>query len=452
MIPGFSPEEFARVLHENLSPTSPIQSQQHLFGRETQFDQIQQSLYAPGRSVFIYGDRGVGKTSLAQTVAYAQHSSSDNPVLIACEPSSTFIGLMQSTLQHLDTATPHDSTVVHKIKLGFKGVGIEAERTKRQEQPPNDPAPVDLNSVMASLAEISEVRSGSAAVVVIDEFDRIASDSERSRFADFIKQVGDQRLPIKFVFCGVADSLQKLLGAHGSCYRYLDGVELKNLPWEARFAIIDNAAKSLSVRVDDRPRMRIAAISDGFPHYIHRMCEQLFWQMFKDPLPCEVPTAAHYQQAVALSVLRIEQHLRVTYEKAIMKDSPGYEQVLWAVADHSDMVRNTEAIYDSYVQIMNESDGDAETMDRPTLVSRLNTLKGAGSGHILISPRKGWYQFREGMMRGYVRLRAEEQGCELALDYQAAAGRTSISTWRPRPARRRFGTRPEDWKKLEHPK
>lgn len=136
MIPGFSPEEFARVLHENLSPTSPIQSQQHLFGRETQFDQIQQSLYAPGRSVFIYGDRGVGKTSLAQTVAYAQHSSSDNPVLIACEPSSAFIGLMQSTLQHLDTATPHDSTVVHKIKLGFKGVGIEAERTKRQEQPP----------------------------------------------------------------------------------------------------------------------------------------------------------------------------------------------------------------------------------------------------------------------------------------------------------------------------
>lgn len=83
-------------------------------------------------------------------------------MLIACEPSSTFIGLMQSTLQHLDTASPHDSTVVHKIKLGFKGVGIEAERTKRQEQPLNDPAPVDLNSVMASLAEISEARSALA--------------------------------------------------------------------------------------------------------------------------------------------------------------------------------------------------------------------------------------------------------------------------------------------------
>jgi hypothetical protein len=29
-------EEFARILHANVSPTSPIQSQEHLYGREKQ--------------------------------------------------------------------------------------------------------------------------------------------------------------------------------------------------------------------------------------------------------------------------------------------------------------------------------------------------------------------------------------------------------------------------------
>jgi hypothetical protein len=33
-------------------------------------------------------------------------------------------------------------------------------------------------------------------VIVIDEFERITNDSERMLFADFIKQVGDQSVPI----------------------------------------------------------------------------------------------------------------------------------------------------------------------------------------------------------------------------------------------------------------
>ena len=266
----------------------------------------------------------------------------------------------------------------------------------------------DLNAIVSSLLEVSASRKNESAVIVIDEFDRISDDVERAHFADFIKQVGDQRIPIHFVFCGVAESLQKLLGAHGSCYRYVDGIELKTLTYDARFEIIDNVAKALGVWVDDRPRLRIAAISDGFPHYIHRMCEQLFWQMFKNPRPCEVPTADHYQQAVALSVLRIEQHLRITYDKAVLKDASGYEQVLWVVADHSDLIRNTEGIHGSYIDLMNGSDGEMQVLERHTVVARLNALKGPACGNILLSPRKGWYQFRESMMRGYVRLRAEE--------------------------------------------
>src|ERR1700676_772653 len=156
------------------------------------------------------------------------------------------------------------------------------------------------------------------------------------------------------------------------------------------------------------------AISDGFPHYIHRMCEELFWEMFEDPADCTTPTIDHYREAVIQSVLGIEQHLKHTYEQAVMKEAPGYEHVLWAMADHADLIRKTESIYDSYVALSNRAGDEISTiLDRQTVVTRLNMLKNASCGRILASAKKGWYYFRENIIRGYVRLRAEEQGCEL---------------------------------------
>ena len=454
MIDNLSREEFVRILHRNVSPTSPIQSQEHLFGRERQMEMVEQALYAPGRSVFIYGDRGVGKTSLAQTAAYCHQSASHNPILLACDPRSTFAGVMSSAIRQLSDARSERSvTTTHKGAIGYRGFGISGERTTHEGIVPRIQTATDLNEIVTELLEVGAGRGNENAVIVIDEFDRIADDVERTHFADFIKQIGDQRVPIRFVFCGVAGSMQKLLGAHASCYRYLDGIELKTLTWDARYEIIDNVAKALGVRVEDRPRYRIAAISDGFPHFIHRMCEQLFWQMFNDPLPCEVPTAGHYQEAVVRSVQGIEQHLMQTYEQAVMKDAQGYEQVLWAVADHSDMTRNIEGIYQSYLNIMGNDDDGVEVLDRQTVVRRLSALKGSSCGSILASARSGWYRFSESMMRGYVRLRAEEQGLELALDYSAASRPSSDLAWRQRGARRgKMGTKPQDWEKLRNPK
>jgi archaellum biogenesis ATPase FlaH len=453
MIGNLSMDEFAEILHANISPTSPIQSEEHLVGRAKQLQQVAQALYAAGRTIFIYGERGVGKTSLAQTVAYSHQSSTHDPILLACTPETTFTGLLSEALAHLQNGKRNTSTTAHNIKVGIKGFGVEYGRNRHEEIVPQINAAADLNSVANALIEAAEARRNEKTVVVVDEFDRITSDTERAHFADFIKQLGDQKISVRFVFCGVAESLQKLLGSHGSCYRYLESIELKTLSYDARFEIIDNAAKALGVVVDSPPRYRIAAISDGFPHYIHRMCENLFWQMHNDPIVCTSPTGNHYREAVAQSVMGIEQHLRQTYDKAVMKDAQGYEEVLWAVADRGDLIRRTDDIYDSYLKVMESAEGEeGGVLDRQAVMARLNSLKGKSCASILMSNRKGYYQFHEGIMRGYVRLRAEERGCELALEYSAGTTSTPSSTFRPRLARRgRFGTRPADRKKLEHP-
>lgn len=446
MIASFSDdrEAFARVLHANISPASPIQSQEHLHGREKQVQQIEQALYAPGRSIFIYGDRGVGKTSLAQTVAYSHQSAGHDPVLVACNPTATFAGIMAHVIAVLGPPKQggNESSTKAKVVLPVKSVplGLEVEHTRKPGEELREGA-FHLNSTVERLLRIAHERKDENTVVVLDEFDRIDNAVERTHFADFIKQIGDQQVPVRFVFCGVADSMQKLLGAHGSCYRYLEGVELQRLSWEARFEIINNAANALGVTVDERPRLRIAAISDGFPHYVHLICEKLFWQMFNDHAPCTTPSIDHYREAVSEAVMGIEQHLKSNYDRAISTDSSDYEELLWAMADHRDFIRSSESVYESYVQLFGgvlDADAGAPMLDRATVTARLNALKGQSRGGILsaVSNRRGWYQFTESIMRGYVRLRAEEQDLELAQDYSGVSGPSINQAYPVRGARR----------------
>jgi hypothetical protein len=56
------------------------------------------------------------------------------------------------------------------------------------------------------------------------------------------------------------------MAAHESADRYFHAVSLGRLPWEARFEIVNNAADALGIEIDDHTLIRIARISDGFPH------------------------------------------------------------------------------------------------------------------------------------------------------------------------------------------
>ena len=187
MIRGLSHEEFVKILHTHLSPTSPIQSQEHLFGRSKQLQRIEQALYAPGRSVFIYGDRGVGKTSLAHTVAFSHQASRHDPVLLACLPTTTFSGLLAKALCALRPDLSKRSSTTHSAKVGYRGMGLEVGRTVQAE--PELQTTYDVNGVIAKLLSIAAARNNENTVVVVDEFDRMSSDEERAQFADFIKQV-----------------------------------------------------------------------------------------------------------------------------------------------------------------------------------------------------------------------------------------------------------------------
>ena len=156
-------------------------------------------------------------------------------------------------------------------------------------------------------------------------------------------------------------------------------------------------------------------ISDGFPHYIHLLTEKLLWKIFEDPVAVKTTTPAHYSAAVTAAVLDIEPHLKAMYEKASLKYKADYETVLWAVADDHQLKRRSTDIFNSYSRIMRSLGEDP--LPRETFNQRMNALKRPTHASILKANRQGWYEFTEAVVRGYVRLRAEDRGVQLGNEH-----------------------------------
>lgn len=412
-IRGFNRSQFEQVLPTLLTPTTPIRSAEFLRGREKILEDIRRAFIQPGRHVFIHGDRGVGKTSLAQTAANEHQSSSAPPIFVGCDNKSTFYSVARSIGVKLQPADPSITKTVSggKLGVGWRGLSAEAHRTIERGSIPEFKT---IDDVVAAISFLASKHPASS-VIVIDEFERIKDEQERMLFADFIKQAGDQSLPIKMIFCGIGSSLSDLLDAHHSCYRYLTAIALERLGYHPRLEIIVHAISSLGLKIESTSAYRIAMISDGFPHYVHLITEKLLWEAFQDEEEITETKPQHYTEAVRAAVLDIEPHLKQMYEKASQKYKADYESVLWAVADHHELKRRSTDIYNSYRRIMH-SQGE-EPLPRETFNQRMNSLKRPNHASILTANRQGWYEFSEAVVRGYVRLRAEHRGVALGNEH-----------------------------------
>jgi hypothetical protein len=59
----------------------------------------------------------------------------------------------------------------------------------------------------------------------------------------------------------------------------------------------------------------------------------------------------------------------------------------------------------------------------------MNYLKQPSHGEILIGSRQGWYELREPILRGYIRLRAEAEGIELAQEHPRQEGARKLNLY-----------------------
>lgn len=402
-----------------ISPARPIQSIEYLRGRAKELERIKRALFAPGRHVFIYGDRGIGKSSLAAAAA-AQAQSADAPYIdVSCSPDSTF----RSVIANIGCQAVRLSRI-HKTKRTLSA-GLEVRFLRASasvEISENDLYEVirNVGDAVEVLREVAAVHS-ERPVVVIDEFDRMADEKERALFSDLVKQLGDKGVNVTFFFTGVAPTLDQLLGAHPSAIRQFETIELEKLNWTARWDITVNALGKFGVEIEDNIRTRIAAVSDGYPAYVHLITEKLLWRLWDAPEVVTNVEWAHYHGAIEDAIISVNAELKRPYEQAVNQRTEDFEEVLWATADSEYLDRDLKQIFSSYTYVMRQRPGRT-ALEYKQFTATLNKLKTKSCGEIIVASRferRGWVAYRESMLRGYARMRAEAGNINLVGEQEA---------------------------------
>ena len=412
-IGGFDHQSFGQKLNTLVFPAQPIRSIEHLFGRENELNRIEKALFAPGRQIFIYGDRGVGKSSLAATVANQYQSADAEYIDVSCSPDATLSTVVANIAYQAVKASR-----IHKV---HQRQALSSDLKYLKVDQVTESTLHDLHKVIHTLLDALEVLREVSAIhsekpiVVIDEFDRMKSIEQRNLFADLIKHLGDKNINIKFIFTGVGRSLEELLGAHQSAIRQLETIELPRLSWEGRFDILLTALKEFRISIDRDIYLRIAAISDGYPYYVHLITERLLWRLFERPEVVSRVNREDYFDALKDAIDSISAELKRPYEMAINQRSGDYEEVLWSTADSEFLQRYVKDMYSSYQFIMNQIPSK-QPLDYGKYSNRIRSLKNASCGAILIPDeyKSGLYSYRENILRGFVRMQAEANGIKLA--------------------------------------
>lgn len=412
-------EEKFDIIAQNLTPRRPIRSAEYLRGRLPVLEDLERDLRHFHSVAFIYGHRGVGKTSLARTAAQNVHGSGNEHIYIACAPGARMLQIFREIGEEM-LKRLFQSNKISDIK---KKVDVEisltpAIRTSFEKDAPQLQSFSDANAAIRVLKELDDLFPESeSTVVVLDELE-VLDDNDRADLAYLVKQIGDQEFRVKFILVGIAENVHELIGAHGSVPRYLKEVSLQPLTPQDLMDIVSTAANALRIDVPRDILYRIAIIGNGFPHFAHLMGMSLLTEAVL--AGANHTTDAVYKRGVNRAVSESYQELRIPYETATQRGEDYFKHLIWALA-HSDTVDmrtdNWTATYKELARANNWAIASDEKIR-----NAISNLGKENYGALVINTparygsadkRYRYKRFKETLMRGHVRLQAEDEGVSI---------------------------------------
>ncbi len=203
------------------------------------------------------------------------------------------------------------------------------------------------------------------------------------------------------------------LGSHRSAIRQLETIELPRLSWDARWEIALHALQQFNIELGRDIYIRLAAVSDGYPYYVHLIVEKLLWVLFEKEEPVLSVTWDDYFQALDNAILSISAEMARPYELAINQRSQDYEEVLWSTSADEWQGAYLSTMHARYTGIMAQIE-NKEALSYEKFSSRIRNLLKPSHGEILRKGQKtGFYHYREKMIRGYIRMQAEANRVEI---------------------------------------
>lgn len=409
----FDRPAFVALKKQFVHPSNEISEPDQLIGRENAFTFLRNCFERDGSHAFIWGQRGVGKTSLAHSACVEHGNIVRLGLAIACAENSTISDLFQDIIRRATVGNKYtldDKNV--RIKLGACGVSLEGETGGFR--PTINITTVNQASDILNTLFPQSFADGKKTAIIIDEFDTL-KNGETIRFLTALaKQLSVDDVQIKIIFCGVASDFEALVGAHESVARYLSAVQISPLSDNDIWDVIDSVTPNFKVSLHRGQKIRIGQIACGYPSFVHLVLDEVLNVAFDEELNVEDVPQDIFNEGMRRAAAGAATNLRSAYESATMKGTDRYVEVLWAVANGEHIQsRQFKDILRDYEAIMEMRMGRERIGSETNVRNHVNALCAEGNGAVLKKTKPGWYAFSDPMFRGYVRMVAHTENIEL---------------------------------------
>ncbi|HUC50547.1 MAG TPA: AAA family ATPase, partial [Xanthobacteraceae bacterium] len=287
------------------SPGAPIDEADLFAGRPTQISRIIDTVLQRGLHAILYGERGVGKSSLANTFATRVVGK---PRTVTCISINCHQG---------DDFTAVWRKVFRRLEVGGENLS---------QRYPDKITPDDV------IVELSNFSANSIPIIILDEFDSLKNRPLQNAIANTIKNLSDASSITTVIVVGVANSVGDLIDEHESIERCLRQIQMPRMDSDEMKEIIEKRLPRLGMKIRPDALAFIVGLSRGLPHYAHLFGQQ----SAKKALEAHTLTIdiAHVEKALPACISETAQTIREKYHKATISPRAGniYKEVLLAAA------------------------------------------------------------------------------------------------------------------------
>lgn len=236
------------------TPGSPVDSKDLFAGRIPQIKKILNVVFQKGTHAVLFGERGVGKTSLANIIfdfLVYNGMTTYSRARTNCNETGSFDEIWRFLLRQFTFEQPDGTTITLDMAL-----------------PEHSPLlPENIREALQLL--------NYPTLIIIDELDGVTDRATRKAIADTIKTLSDNAIPATVLLVGVAESMDALIGEHPSIERALREIPMPRMSKNELLEIIDKGIqKCEGLSIEDEPRGRITDYSQGLPYYTHLLTRE----------------------------------------------------------------------------------------------------------------------------------------------------------------------------------
>lgn len=360
------------------TPAAPIDDTALWAERETQVFQCVEALFQKGLHIAVYGERGVGKTSLANVLPKLIEQTrlqSLDAVRVDCNTNDTFSSIWRSVFRELRMPDAAE-----------EGRGVS-----------------DPEAIRFRLGALER-----RTLIVLDELDRVADDDALSLLADTVKTLSDHAVEATLMLVGVASSVEALLGEHESVVRCLAQVPMPRMSETELAAILSKGFGLADLTVEEAASQRIVRLAEGLPHFAHLLGLHAGEHAVMDDRPRvdEDDVRRAEEKAVRSHSILSE------YQQATHSPQPDhlFGQVLLACA----FAPKNELGYFRAGDVREAlSDVMGRPMQIPSFARHLNEFSSDKRGNVLVKhgdKRRYTYRFRNPLLQPFVKMASRTKG------------------------------------------